>query len=95
MSPDNIMNTVCQSLFVSVDDIKSTVRKKNVMQARKLSVYYLNKMIGDPQIISTYFSCSVKTIYRYISNFDDELRGDKTLRYIKSLCDKTLNTNSN
>lgn len=91
MSHDEILILVCQLLSVSIDDLKSTVRKREVVYARKLSVFYLNKKIADPQIIAKYLNKSSDTIYSYRNSFDKELQYNKTLRYLKSQCDAIIN----
>lgn len=91
MSHDEILNLVCRTLSVSIDDLKSTTRNKEVLYARKLSVYYLNNDVPDPHIIAKYFNNSIKTIYRYRGNFYKDLQRDKVLRHYKSLCDAIIN----
>ncbi|MFT4221872.1 helix-turn-helix domain-containing protein [Dysgonomonas sp.] len=90
MSHDEILNIVCRELSVSIEDVKSTTRKKRVLYARKLSVYYLNNEVPEPYIIAGYFDSSIKSIYRYRSNFHKELRYNRALRYLKSRCDLAI-----
>jgi hypothetical protein len=90
MRTDEIINTVCREVGVTPAELKTTTNKKDVLYARKLTVYYLNELIGDAHYFAKLFCVSPYAIYRYRNNFYRDLQGDRTLKFFKSECDKLL-----
>jgi hypothetical protein len=91
MSPDDIINAVYQVTGVTLDEVRTNSRKREIVYARKLITHYTEKIIPDPQIIAKDMNKSTDAIYSYRNNFDKELLYNKTLKFFKNECDKILN----
>lgn len=87
---NRILSIVCDKMSVLPSEVKRKGRYRNVVYARMLYSHYAYQVTPDLSIVGASISKPPYSIRRYIINFDNELKYNKMLKFIKTECDDQI-----
>lgn len=96
VTPDLILSIISKNCSVSVEDILSKTRKKDIVDARHYFCAIMRKQLGYPVVaIGRYMDRDHTTVIHSVRTFDDRCSTDEGYRLVFETIIQDIHTNIN